>query len=354
MNSAYIDLAIGLALAFFLLSLLVSGLNELMVRILGVRAKFLWASLEDLLDRPGERSRTPSGVLDIVGFSLLPSRDRRPSLREFPTVPEPRAAEPAQLTAALHDRISGIDFGSRKLGFSADRARRTTINQVPPKRLALAVMEVVDGSYDGRVEDLLAGLERAKSPFFAPLKAIVAGAGGDRDRVRDGVESWFDSEMNRLTAVYRRHTRWVIASFAVFVTLFVGFDATAFAGSLLDDQAKREQIVAAASSADDTALRSVCTEIGESDTVKCFSAVIGNPALADAFDTSLVRFSPTGADAQVRWNWSVWGRQVRDPGHVVGMGLTMVALLFGAPFWWEALRRLMGMRTRRPTSAGGQ
>ncbi|MEV4328791.1 hypothetical protein AB0J37_41675, partial [Microbispora rosea] len=48
--SYYADLAIGLILAFLLLSLLVSGVNEGIVRLLGIRSKFLWAYLRDTLD----------------------------------------------------------------------------------------------------------------------------------------------------------------------------------------------------------------------------------------------------------------------------------------------------------------
>ena len=50
MQSVYIELAIGLVIAFFLLSLLVSGVNEGINRVLGIRAKFLWAYLGDLID----------------------------------------------------------------------------------------------------------------------------------------------------------------------------------------------------------------------------------------------------------------------------------------------------------------
>jgi hypothetical protein len=140
----------------------------------------------------------------------------------------------------------------------------------------------------------------------------------------------------------------VIAGIAFVITAFVGFDSMDYAGSLLDDQAKREQLVSAASSGDQEQLRQVCTSASTAD---CFSSVIGQPALADAFGTSLLRFQPTGNDAKISVNVSTWSKQVFSPGHVPGMAITIVAMLFGAPFWWEVLRRLMGMRTRRPSAA---
>jgi len=360
MNSAYVDLGIGLALAFFLLSLLASAVNEAIVRLLGVRAKFLWASLRDLLDqKPADNeSRTPNGIFDIVSFATSPGRDQRPDFNSV--TPELGTATETlpHLTTKVHERISGIDFFSRKVtgGKRNGVTRKTTISQVPPKRLALAVMEVLDGAYDGNVTAFRAALDRAGSPFTGPLDAILREARDDREKLRAGLESWFDSEMTRLTAVYRRHTRWMIGFIAFLITLFVGFDAADYAGSLLDDQAGRQQLVAAATSGDQGQLRQLCgahDDEAEVDTVACFSSVIGQPALADAFATSLVGIQPTGEDPRAFGNAEAWWSQLSNPAHWPGFVMTVVAMLFGAPFWWEVLRRLMGMRTRRPTTADG-
>ena len=250
----------------------------------------------------------------------------------------------------MHERLARIDFATRKPGKPA----KTTVSQVPPKRMALAVMEVLDGVYNGDLDVFLEALRSARSPFVGPLEAIVADAAGDRDRLRAGIDSWFDSEMVRLTAVYRRHTRWAIGAIASVVTLFVGFDAMQYAGSILEDQAKREQLVAATTRGNQAQLWQLCGEPSadkpEVDTVECFSSVIGHPALSDAFGTSLIRFHPSG-DAKMSVNASSWSKQVRNLAHWPGFVITVVAIVFGAPFWWEVLRRLMGMRTRRPSAA---
>ena len=47
-DSVYIDLAIGMAVAFFLLSLVPSGLNEALAFVTRIRSKFLWAYLNQL------------------------------------------------------------------------------------------------------------------------------------------------------------------------------------------------------------------------------------------------------------------------------------------------------------------
>lgn len=382
MDSLYLDLAIGLAVAFFLLSLLASGVNELIVRVLGVRAKFLWASLRDLLDKPpvDRRARTPlGGLLGLIRFAVRV--DERPGFGHFPAVARPDPAEALDdLTERVHERLRGVDIGSRKLSTRAgwqrsDEGRKTNISQVPPDRFATAVLEVVTREFGGDHGRFATALEQGGSPFAAPLRALLAettvpdAAGGDRTdvaRLRQRIEAWFDSEMIRLTAVYRRHVRWVVGLIAVAATWFVGFDAVQYTDSLLDDQARREQMVALASSGDPAELGEVCGAIldrdraetaegeqepaGDGDPLACFTTIIGEPALSDAFATSLIRVQAEDGQPQVRWNGSAWWAQVSDPGRYPGFLLTVVALLFGAPFWWEALRRLLGMRTRRPTT----
>jgi hypothetical protein len=369
MDSAYIDLAIGLAVAFLLLSLVVSAANEAIVRVLGVRAKFLWASLRDLLEPSDTEdgksvNRTPDGVVDIVTFCISPTQDQRPAYRRGPSGTMTAAGGPEELTLVedLHDRLSAIDFAKRQPVVQDKKVKttmKTTMSQVPPRRLALALLEVIDGRYDGNVDAFVAALKKAGSPFAGPLKVLVDGSRGDRKMLRDGIEQWFDSEMTRLTAVYRRHVRWVITGLAVLITLFTGFDAIGYADSLLDDQAGREQLVAAVASGNVEQLGTLCeggsSSPNESSTVdiaECFSSVIGHPALADAFDTSALGVR-TGHDAGLVGNWDAWWTQVFNLSHVIGMVLTTVAIMFGAPFWWEVLRRLMGMRTRRPTTSNG-
>ena len=123
MSSIYIELAIGAALAFFTLSLslLVSAVQEGITRLLGTRAKFLWAYLRDQFDggRQAEKGQQNDSTADEASPSLLPATalqfirlggvDTRP---DFEDTLVRSSVERAEMTTAngLYQRLRQIDY----------------------------------------------------------------------------------------------------------------------------------------------------------------------------------------------------------------------------------------------------
>jgi hypothetical protein len=350
----YLELAIGLVVAFLLLSLLVSGLNEALNRLFSIRSKFLWAYLRDLMEggvevRAGgattSRSRLPTSVADVLfraPLNRLPGGDPRP--RHAPP-PPPMTATRAGVDG-LYERLQEIDRA---------KEGRTSISQIPASQFAGAVIELAMAS-GKTVDQLLAELEADRSPLHAPFQALWVTAGEEVERFRAGAERWFDGEMQRLSRLYRRSARWVITVLAALVALLVGLDALAYGQALLSDQAYRTQVVAVAGGDPDKLvnLQETCQALAERqggqppqpDPYRCIAGVLANPALAQLLGHSLVQVD-LGARASPRfaWNGRSWLDRVRSPGHWPGLLLSVVALLFGAPFWWDVLRRMTGVRS---------
>jgi hypothetical protein len=225
-RSDYIDLAIGLAVVFFLSSLVVSGLNEGLQWFFRVRPKFLWAYLYDLVDpsrgaKDGGRMlpRGFGGVLGLWGRA----NDRRPSATSDGAPARPTSTEPAtgpdgqELEArkiAPGTVIAGVAHALDPLDAPQltriGGAKRTTIQNVPPGSLAQAFIEyfadlgkervveqlvaIAQARRDGRPVDetvtavaremsghdasLQAQLEAALRPFLSSI-----GPGGDPDQL---------------------------------------------------------------------------------------------------------------------------------------------------------------------------
>ncbi|GAA3844664.1 hypothetical protein GCM10022226_79770 [Sphaerisporangium flaviroseum] len=334
MNSVYIDLAIGLVLAFLLFSMLVSGLNEGLVRLLGIRGKFLWAYLRDTLDGPdGKKSWIPSTIGEV--FGRLPfSKDARPA---FSDLPAPVQSTATTWSERLYERLREIDH--RKDG-------KTSIASIPPGSFAMAVMEIVTG--EGGVPTLLAKLKEGHSPLYGPLNGVWDTAEGDLDAFRKGVEKWFDGEMQRLTMLYRRYVRWVIAALGLVLTLVFSMDSLEYGRAILTDNAIRAQVAATADGGvrSVSGLRDKCPD-HPNDPYACVTEVLSAPAFVQIVGNAPVSVKiPDTGSPKWSWNGGEWLQRMVTPGHWPGFLLTFFALLFGAPFWWDIFRRLTGIRVR--------
>ncbi|MGV9325345.1 hypothetical protein [Streptosporangium sandarakinum] len=424
----YIDLAIGLVLAFLFLSLMVSGANEALVRLFGIRSKFLWAYLRDTLDggRGDGRSWVPAKVTDVFARLPFSGADPRPRHEAEPAPPvvEPvpadvapdavsfsgttptgpvptgpvtadlASADPAPATDAVpagttpaSDAVSAADPASSGDPVSAgvpaspgdpvsaadpgpaprvdmterlyERLReidhpkgaRTSISDIPPERFSGAVMELV-AAEEGGVEGLIAKLEAMGSPLAGHLRGVWESAQRDLGRFRKGVENWFDGEMERLSGLYRRYVKWVIFVLALALTLVFGMDSLEYGKTLLRDNAYRAGVAAIAGGGGEglAALREKCAVSGTAEPYDCVTEAFSSPALVKIFDHSLVSVTipPDGErDPSFNWNGALWWDRLISPGHWPGYLITVVALLFGASFWWDVLRRLTGLRNRR-------
>ncbi|MGV9776392.1 hypothetical protein [Streptosporangium sp. NPDC003464] len=359
MISVYVDLAIGLVLAFLFLSLLVSGVNEGFVRLFGIRSKFLWAYLRDTMDGGPQEGRSwiPAKVADV--FARLPFSKDDPRPRHDPEPPPPvvepvpvdpevvlateTPAPPVDMTSRLYGRLQEID---------RPRGARTSIADIPPERFSGAMMELVSAE-EGGVEGLLTKLEAIGSPLAGHLRGVWEGAQRDMGKFRKGVESWFDGEMQRLSTLYRRYVKWVVFALGLMLTLLFSMDALEYGKTLLRDNAYRAGVAAIAGGGQDglAALKDKCAVAGAVEPYSCVTESFSSPALVKIFDHAIVSVTipPDGSeDPSFNWNGGVWWDRLITPGHWPGYLISVVALLFGASFWWDVLRRLTGIRGNRP------
>ena len=292
----------------------------------------------------GGRSRLPSGLADVfwrAPFNRLPGGDPRPRHQTAPPPSDP-AAHDGSLAERVHARLQEIDHPRP--------GKKTSVAEIPPDRFAMAVMEIVAGEHDADVARFITHLKESRSPLYPPLHAAWATAQNDLGRFRVGVADWFDGEMQRLTRLYRRQSRWVLAVVAIVVTLLMSADALEYGGALARDDAFSRQVLAAAGNqAELDRLDRACGQGGNptgeapsesSDATQgdhdCIYQVLAFPAFVRIFQHSLVRLElAAGRKATVEFDLAGYAGRLR-PGHVAGFALTVVALLFGAPFWFDA------------------
>jgi hypothetical protein len=304
---AVLDVAIGLATLFFLLSTALSALNEGLSNVLGWRAKTLEDALRNLV---GDK-KVKEGLKTWLGRVDPPA--------------DPKYATENQLVSSLwgHWRMKALvrDPDSKA-------RRRARPSYLPPKAFSLALAETIAAGAPSK------GAVSDKSPWEQTddeiLKRLVTAAGelpegqlrdivqkaarnshATLDGFRAQVEHLFDDSMQRASGWYKRKVQVVLAVLATIVVVGLNVDTVHVTTSLLNDAPLRAAVASRASDA-------------------------GTPedaaAAIDAVDELKL---PVG-----------WGANAPDNifAAIPGWVIAIAALNLGAPFWFDLLSRLARLR----------
>lgn len=281
-GSAILDVVIGIAFVYLLVSLIASAVKEWISRLLKWRAETLQEGIRRLLDDP----------------------------------------EMTDLAKQLYDHplIAGLSRGDGKPSY------------IPARTFASALLDCVAASESKGEAKTCAGIRSAvaeveNDAVRRALLPLIDEAQDDLDRAKRNIERWFDDAMDRVSGWYRRRSQAIILVLAVTIVGATNADTFMLADHLWRSEATRSAIVAAAQSfpnEDNTgdtsprdSLDDIRTEIDQ------LSLPLG------WFDAKGFR-SPDGFGS---WVWKL-----------LGLLLTSLAVSLGAPFWFDVLSRLTSLR----------
>jgi hypothetical protein len=259
-------------------------------------------------------------------------------LKQAPEAGRPNTGDLRELHAVASEKLTGRDFAD-------------ALHENP--ELAEAVRRAV-----------------AKLDGAAKVKAAKA-----------AIAEHFDREMDQVSRFYRRQSRKVLAPLAIITVLVFQANAVALAQDLWRDSNLRAAVVggaltAAASQALDEAVAQGRCEGQATAATTSTSVSTSTVPPATATSTSTTANPVAEAEGQLRCaasimrqlssfrvglGWSEFKDAHRTAGPpraefadvgpyltqdwgLVGRALTAIALLFGAQFWFDVLRRLVGLR----------
>lgn len=222
------------------------------------------------------------------------------------------------------------------------------------------------------------------------LQALVDEAAGDADRLRTSLERWYDAQMERVSGWYKRESKHVLLIIATAVVLSLNVDTVAIARTLWTSPTARSAVADAAQQQIEAAAGTMSTSAplpplggpaapeaqpseqpAPAPALTCPgpATATGGPAptttaatdapaapgavVAEALDCATSLPIPIGwrlADGEMRNRWdAAWASAVAAfPGgwllKLLGWGLTVGALSFGAPFWFDLLNRFGSLR----------
>ncbi|MGB7686479.1 MAG: hypothetical protein WBL45_11945 [Solirubrobacterales bacterium] len=293
LNGPALEVAIGLAFAFFLLSIVASAITEGISWATNQRAKTLEKGLKGMFG-------DDDVAADVLAHPLAKT----------------------DMSSAVPDRKPAY-LSSRNFG--------------------LALVDTLKERGGGNSEDSLAKLSAGvnavrdeASPLGKQLDALVDEAGdGDLADFRKASERWFDDGMDRVSGLYKRWAQKVAIVAALIVAIALNASAVRIAERLAADPTVRSAVVTGAEGAVTRSKTSpkatgeaAQNAVKELETLKV-------PILWGAANNPLESVNAFLAA-------------------LAGWLITAIAISLGAPFWFDALGKLAHLKTsgRKPATSG--
>jgi len=223
---------------------------------------------------------------------------------------------------------AGTTAASHDVGARVTRFR----GEIPePGDVVAELRESVDALRSGRLREVLGGL--------------LTTVGSDLGRWREGLETWFDDKMDRVSGWYGRRTRSWLFVYGIVIVLALNADTALIARTLWRDGTLRDAIVAQAQVAAGVGTQEPCEDrscVAERlKAVKALGLPLGWPDLrvtdwdAPAY-ASDDRVPHTPAEFALK---------------IFGLLLTAAALTLGAAFWFDLLNKVTNFRASGPPPA---
>jgi hypothetical protein len=317
-----LDVAIGIAFLFLIVTFVASALVELISTILNWRAQMLYDAIGNML-----KSCNFLTVTDIYDNPLIVALGRNDAAR------------------------SRIDLFER-LGWRPPNQMGSQPSYIPAATFSGAVLDCLIAkaatkvlSPDGTITalgQLLANNPKADPPdaLRSVLETTLATQGPSVQAVKLAIEKWYNDTMDRATGWYKRRTQSALLIVGLVFALGGNIDTISVTLWLWQGDAARQAVVSAATDyLHSNPLPLVAPNGGGG------SETSGPPKTLADFGTQLVAADRLLISQQYPIGWPH-----SDPGprwffqYLIGSLITAIAISMGSSFWFDALQGLIKIR----------
>jgi hypothetical protein len=322
-----VDVALGLILVYFLLSIVCSAVNEMIASALGWRARDLEKGIRQLLRAheenfrehpliktlldPDRRRKAERQAIELIRSKKL--EGRVDELIERDDIPPDKARTRLLAQRGLQTRtvaypsyIPSRTFVAALLGYGYEGGKQMLEN---PR----SIVESIDALPDGEVKEA--------------MLALYHHAQGNAVEFRKAAERWYDDTMERVSGWYRRRVQRVLFVLAAVIVLAINADSLQIAKHLWTNPAAQEAVANAAASA-----------TGDESGKEALKELRALP-LPLGWHFSDREHDPQGIPFYQK------DTSVMDAGSkLIGLLLTTFALMLGAPFWFDTLSKIARLR----------
>jgi hypothetical protein len=382
---AILDVAIGMTLIFLTLSAICSSVNEIIANFLRLRAQFLEQGIMNLLG-------DPALARQVIEHPLLAQQGTQPR-----TLPSYIASDAFALALMdlLRRRTGTAAERVARLGAEVDKIASDAIREPIARALAnpdatkaledlrLAVSLLQDDKVRGSISNFLSSLEvneikRGVLALSDPklqqvLLAILNDAETQVQRLEDvksRIEGWFNNGMDQVSYLYKQNVQRILRVLAILACLLFNADAVHATNSLWQDPTLRAAIVAQAQAVSNAQVLNPAQNEAHTGSTQPAATIIQALEQLNEFPVGwscgdyndIFRSGWVFSDAQLTSSSGSNGEygfcEVVAGAKITGGGFSISALLLklaglalmsggvslGAPFWFDALQKLLSLR----------
>ncbi len=318
-NSTTLEVAIGMAFIYLLLSLFCTAFNEAIASILGSRAKNLEKGIQSLFT---------DGLMSKGGD------DGKGGLAPAITLAE------AIYDHGLVQSLYRSTAGEKRTGLLS-RLGTNLPSYIPSRTFSSALLDVLFpqttatvGGDANNLAGMLAELDKLPDgKGKQAIRTLVKQAGGDMAATRQAFEAWFNDGMDRAAGWYKRKTQYVLLVIGLVLAVGLNVDSIAIGRTLWISPAVRSYTVTAAEQYARTQTKLTAGAGDSLSTLESLSLPIGwNAKKLPWMEMQGTDTTPTFSKSSLVIVLAGWF-------------LTAIAMTLGAPFWFDLLNQIMVVRS---------
>lgn len=290
---AILEVAIGLVLIWLIISMATSQVQEAIIEMINLRTTFLEKRLQEMFKDPTMVEQFyQHPLIEPLYTKTILGKKRKPT-----NIPNPIFAKAA------------VD-----IFLNAGK----TQNDIPAGTMSLAVMKQ-------SMADSLKYIDNKNHIFARTIKYLIPKLDEETTDVetklaeyRGNVETWFDTNMGQATKLYRKYASLIALALGFVIALFFNVDSVAIVNQLWRDPTLRQAIVAQA----------------------------GNINPEESFSVTGIQDKLNELSLPVGWNDKTTPQDLEGLSlKVLGIFLTGTAASLGAPFWFDILNKMLGIKS---------
>jgi hypothetical protein len=336
LNSTTLEVAIGMALVYLVLSLFCTAINEAVAGILGLRGKNLEKGIRSLFT---DGLKTASGAdgtgavtlaQAIYDHGLVQSLYRStPSEKAGLWAKKFRSALPSYIPTPIFSSAL-LDVLFPDIEMTSTSASTATGSQNPA---------AIQAAQAGNLTAMLTCLEALpQSKGKEAIVTLVKQAGGDIAKTRQSFESWYDAGMDRAAGWYKRNTQKILLVLGLIIAVGMNVDSIELGRALWISPAIRSYTVATAEQfAHDSS-----NTLSNPDPSRPLRALQSLTALPIGWTRPKYRSMKDEVVGLIHLQRLPFLSVLVV---IVGWLFTAIAMTLGAPFWFDTLSQFMVIRS---------